>query len=68
MPDTDLESSFVTKSSYNPDTQRLTLTLSGKDYDFDGVPQSVVDGLCQADSCGAYYAANIRGQYPKKEN
>ena len=59
-----LSSSMITRATYDPETETLSLQfVSGQTYDFEDVPISVYNGLLEADSPGRYYHANIRGIY-----
>lgn len=64
----DLDSSMIKHVAYDEDTQRMTLTMGERDYDFDGVPADVVNELCDCESAGRYYAENIKGRYPRQES
>jgi hypothetical protein len=60
-----VRSSSVTGVGYDPTTKTLTLRFAGtgKTYHYQGVPQSVVDGLHRAESIGKYVGQHIRGKY-----
>lgn len=60
----ELDSSFLSRASYDTDSQTLTVSFKGgKSYTYEGVPQDVFEGLRDADSPGQYYAANIKTVY-----
>jgi hypothetical protein len=64
LPWNQLSSSFLTRCTWDPETEELQLQFaSGKTYSFDGVPASVYQGLLEADSPGRYYHANIKDNY-----
>ena len=60
-----VESSFLQKVGYDAATQSLAVQMvaSSDIYTYLNVPQSVYDGLMAAESKGAYYVRNIKGQF-----
>lgn len=60
-----VESSFLAQVGYDAATQTLVIQMvnSSDFYTYQDVPQSVYAGLLDADSKGAYYVRNIKGQY-----
>ena len=59
-----LSSSAISSIYYDPITWTLTITFTdGTDYDYDGVPLSVVIGLVEAPSAGYFFNKMIRGIY-----
>ncbi|MFY9181977.1 MAG: KTSC domain-containing protein [Kiritimatiellia bacterium] len=60
-----VESSFLQKVGYDAATQTLAVQMvnSSDIYTYLNVPQSVYDGLMAAESKGAYYVRNIKGQF-----
>lgn len=60
-----VESSFLKKVGYDAATQTLAVQMvnSSDIYTYLNVPQSVYDGLMDAESKGAYYVRNIKGQF-----
>lgn len=63
-----VSSTVVTDIAYDPDSKRLKVTfVSGKSYDYDGVPADVVDAFLSASSKGAYFNSNIRDAYEYRE-
>ena len=60
-----VESSFLQKVGYDAATQTLAVQIfySSDIYTYLNVPQSVYDGLMAAESKGAYYVRNIKGQF-----
>lgn len=60
-----VESSFLQKVGYDAATQTLAVQMvnSSDIYTYLNVPQSVYDGLMDAESKGAYYVRNIKGQF-----
>ena len=59
-----VESSFLQKSAMTlPQTLAVQMVNSSDIYTYLNVPQSVYDGLMAAESKGAYYVRNIKGQF-----
>lgn len=59
-----LASSNLNAIRYDPSTQLLQIRFhSGRVYDYNSVPQSVVDGLADASSPGQYFNSNIKDVY-----
>jgi len=56
-------SSFVGEVIYDPETNGMTIELSGLKYSFCNVPFRVFDSFAGAASKGAYFARNIKGLY-----
>lgn len=54
-------SSWITQLCYNSGT--VTATMSGREYTFCGMSQSVFDSWVRASSAGTYYNTNIKGRY-----
>lgn len=54
------KSSQIHDGTYDPSTERLTLTLNGSVHAYHNVPSHLVDGLEKADSHGDYFHKNIR--------
>ncbi len=49
---------------YDAGEQELQIRFkSGRTYNYGGVPQTVADGLAQADSPGSYFNGNIKGVF-----
>ena len=42
--------------------------LRGASYQYDNVPQSVADGMAQAESIGQYFSQNVRSIYKNYHN
>lgn len=61
-----VESSFIAKAGYDPETQALAIQMvnSSDTYTYQGVPQEIYDGFLAAESKGAYYVEKIKAQYP----
>ncbi|MBX7132570.1 MAG: KTSC domain-containing protein [Fimbriimonadaceae bacterium] len=62
----DLKSSMISRAEYDPESRVLRLTFAkvGQVYRYEDVPEDVVNGLCEAESIGTFFAQNIRGKYP----
>ena len=61
---TNLQSTMLSRASYDPDSETLDLTFEGgRTYTYEGVPQSVFEGLRDAPSAGQYWRANIKDAY-----
>jgi hypothetical protein len=56
-------SNQVHKAVYDDEAQLLKLTLNGKTYGYQRVPQEKVAGLSKAPSHGDYFHKNIRGKH-----
>jgi len=56
-------SSFVGNVRYNRETQEMRVLLNGKPYTFCGVPERRFDAWEGADSKGAFFAREIKGQF-----
>ena len=58
-------SSWIVRASYDRASQTLMIqTVRGQGvYELTGVPPDVAAGLWTAPSAGAYFNANLRGQY-----
>lgn len=61
-----LESSWLDKAGYDPETQTLTIRMkySSDVYDYQGVPEEVYQEFLAAESKGAYFATHIQEHYP----
>lgn len=59
-----INSSAISLSEYDDETQTLTITFSnGQSYDLTGVPPDVAQGLVDADSPGRYFNTRLKGLY-----
>ena len=60
-----VESSLIAKAGYDPATQVLSIQMvnSSDVYNYQAVPQSIYDDFLAADSKGAFYVKNIKGQF-----
>ncbi|HOE01214.1 MAG TPA: KTSC domain-containing protein [Kiritimatiellia bacterium] len=60
-----VESSLIAKVGYSADAKELVVQMhnSSDIYVYKGVPQAVYDDFLAADSKGAFYVKNIKGQY-----
>lgn len=64
MDRTPVSSSNVASVGYDAEAQTLEVEFrNGGIYRYEGVPQSVYDGLMAAGSIGAYLNANVKSQY-----
>lgn len=62
------KSTNVAATGYDPETQTLAVEFkSGGVYHYAGVSQEHADALAGAESVGAHFAANIRGQFDHKK-
>jgi len=60
-----LQSSNLSACAYDEATQTLQVRFqSGRTYTLTSVPKDVAQGLADASSPGAYYANELKGQYP----
>lgn len=57
------KSSFIDGGTWDEDTEQLVLSIHGKPYIFDHVPEVVVTGLEASGSPGRYFHDNLKGQY-----
>jgi hypothetical protein len=60
-----IESSLVAKADYVAETQMMAVELVNNPniHYYKGVPQAVYAGFLAAESKGAYFVDNIKGQY-----
>lgn len=56
-------SSFVGNMRYDQDEQSMTGILSGKHYKWCGVPERTFDAFQGANSAGAFFNRNVKGQF-----
>jgi len=56
-------SSFVGNVRYDQQEQSMRILLNGQAYNFCSVPQRIFDAFEGADSKGAFFARNIKGQF-----
>jgi len=56
-------SSFVGNVWFNPEDQSMRILLNGIAYEFCSVPERIFDAFEGADSKGAYFGRNIKGQF-----
>jgi len=62
MSTTSLNSTFLREASFDSNTNTLTVILTdGRTYQ--GVDQSVYQGLISADSSSRFFGSNIRGRF-----
>ena len=63
--DRPIMSSWIIRASYDRATQTLIMQMPRGQgvYELTGVPPDVAAGLWTAPSAGAYFNANLRGQY-----
>lgn len=64
-------SSNIYAVGHDPQTSTLEVQFADKRtgdpasiYRYEGVPQSVFDGLLTAPSAGQFFAENVKGQFP----
>lgn len=63
-----LNSSVIKAAGYDRDESVMRVEfISGRLYDYTGVPQSIYEKLLRAASAGEYFNANIRDRYISKE-
>lgn len=61
---TTITSSLIREASYNTTASTLTVVLTnGRRYTYQGVDQSVYQGLISADSAGRFFNKNIVGKF-----
>lgn len=59
-----MPSSVIRRFDYDPAAHRLRVTfVSGAVYDYEAVPQAVVEALRAAPSKGRFFGPNIRDRY-----
>ena len=59
------ESTQVKSASYNKETGLLRIQFQrGGVYEYEGVPENIVQTMVHAPSIGRYFAMAIKGQYP----
>ena len=60
-----VDSSFIAKAGYDAATQVLSIQMvnSSDVYNYQAVPQSLYDSFLAAESKGAFYVENIKGQF-----
>ena len=59
-----MDSTWIANSTRDDNTGNVTLnTKSGKSYDIQGMSADTHNEFLGADSAGAFFNANIRGQY-----
>lgn len=57
-------SSNLEHAQYFPSTKKLIVTFrGGTKYQYENVPESVFEGLCDAPSAGGYFGTYIRHDY-----
>jgi hypothetical protein len=59
-------SNSIARANYDEDRRELTIEfrrMTGKPYTYQNVDSGCYMGLCEADSAGRFYRANIRGRY-----
>jgi len=56
-------SSFIGNVRYNRETQGMRILLNGKAYNFCNVPERIFDSFEGANSKGAFFAREIKGQF-----
>ena len=57
------QSEQIHDAQYDPQTQRLTLTLNGGKFAYHDVPPETAYGLQAAPSHGKFFHQNIRGKH-----
>jgi hypothetical protein len=61
---TTLNSTFLKEASYDSSSRTLTVVFTdGRTYTYQGVDQSVYQGLISADSSSRFFGSNIRGRF-----
>jgi hypothetical protein len=64
MITTTLNSTFLREASYDNGTSTLTVVFTdGRTYTYQGVDQSIYQGLINADSSSRFFGSNIRGRF-----
>jgi hypothetical protein len=64
MSTTSLNSTFLREASFDSNTNTLTVIFTdGRTYTYQGVDQSVYQGLISADSSSRFFGSNIRGRF-----
>ncbi len=59
-----VKSSNIDSIAYDPDTSEMQVRFrGGGTYSYAKVPQTVVDGLMNADSVGSHFHQHIKGKY-----
>jgi hypothetical protein len=63
-----VSSSNISSIGYEPESQVLEIEFhDGSIYQYDGVPQSVYEGLMNASSHGQYLHQHIKDRYPHRK-
>ncbi len=63
-----VSSSNISSIGYDPETQVLEIEFhDGSIYQYDGVPQSVYEGLMNASSHGQYLHQHIKDRYSHRK-
>ena len=61
---TTLNSNFLKEATYNAGSRMLTVVFkNGRTYTYQGVDQSIYQGLISADSSSRFFGTNIRGKF-----
>tara|TARA_A100000172_G_scaffold64418_2_gene43889 strand:- start:2861 stop:3064 length:204 start_codon:yes stop_codon:yes gene_type:complete len=61
---TTITSSLIREATFDANSRTLTVVLnSGREYTYQGVDQSVYQGLVSADSAGRFFNKNIVGKF-----
>lgn len=64
MQRVNVSSSNISSIGYDPESQTLEIAFhDGSVYQYDGVPQSIYDGIMDASSHGQYLHQYIKGRY-----
>jgi hypothetical protein len=64
MSTTTLNSTFLKEASFDSNTSTLTVVFTdGRTYTYQGVDQSIYQGLINADSSSRFFGSNIRGRF-----
>ena len=60
-----VKSSLLDKVGYDPESKVLSVQMNNSSdiYLYKDVPQSIYDGLLEAESKGAYYVKEIKGKF-----
>lgn len=61
-----VNSSNIAAIGYEGNTLRVQFN-NGRTYEYNDVPDHVIEGLTDADSKGQYFNAFIKNQYPTQE-
>ena len=66
-PVTVAPSSNVQTVTYLAGEKRLRVRFRSGEYEYEGVPQQVVDAWSKAESAGKFFSASVRGKFDSRK-